>query len=375
MYVISGSALDRANEIAKARNFKVDVYVDAKGELAKHFEVAYTPQLLLFDAAKNLTGSYDDLASVPNGESGALPRLSPVGDSGTELGTAYDVVVMAADEARAREDLKAAREVLHECERHLSEWKDDSDITELNRSAYVKPFEAKGDLLKVIKASLQVSKATDGAFDITWLPLGRMWDDAAREGRLPSKEKIASVLKAVGPDKVEVNGAFVRFTHPDTKIGLGGVAKGWIVDAVFLDLKKRGYDNLIVRIGGDMRTGGRGPDGKWNFRIVDPWDQGRFVGTFDLEDAAVSTSGQYYRYVEIEGKRYGHIIDPRTGWPAPFEGSVSVITHDSAMADALSKALFIMGPETGIAWAKKHPGIEVIYATKDGLKSSLPVAR
>lgn len=375
MYIISGSALDRANEIAKARAFKVDVYVDAKGELAHHFEVTYTPQLLLFDAAGKLTGSYDDLASVPKGESGAVPRLSPVGDSGEELGTAYDVVVMAADEAKAREDLKQAREVLHECERHLSEWKEDSDISELNRTAAIKPFEAKGDLLKIIKASLQVSKATDGAFDITWAPLGKLWEAAARENKLPTNERIEEVLKAVGSDKVEMHGAMVSFKHPDTKLGLGGVAKGWIVDAVFLDLKKRGYDNLVVRIGGDLRTGGTGPEGKWTFRIVDPWDQKKVVGTFDLEDAAVSTSGQYYRFVEIEGKRYGHIIDPRTGWPAAFEGSVSVITHDSAMADALSKALFIMGPEKGIEWVKKHPGIEVIYATKEGLKSTLPVSR
>lgn len=331
--------------------------------------------MLLFDAAGKLAGSYDDLESVPKGESGALPRLSPVGDSGTELGTAYDVVVMAADEKQAAEDLKAAREVLHECERHLSEWKDDSDITELNRSAYVRPFEAKGDLLKIIKASLQVSKATDGAFDITWLPLGKLWDDAAKANKLPTQEEIDAVLKAVGYDKIDLSGSMVSFKHENTKIGLGGVAKGWIVDAVFLSLKKRGYDNLVVRIGGDMRTGGFGPEGKWNFRIVDPWDQSKFVGTFDLEDAAVSTSGQYYRFNEIEGKRYGHIIDPRTGWPATFEGSVSVITHDSAMADALSKALFIMGPEKGIEWVKAHKGIEVIYATKDGLKSSLEVAK
>jgi thiamine biosynthesis lipoprotein len=373
VYIISGSALDRANEIAKARNFKVDVYVDAKGELAKHFEVTYTPQLLLFDAARKLSGSYDDLDSVPKGESGALPRFNPVGDSGTELGTAYDVVIMAADETKAIEDLKAAREVLHVCERHLSEWKNDSDITELNRSAFVKPFEAKGDLLKIIKASLQVSKATDGAFDITWLPLGKLWDDAAKANKLPTKEEIDAVLKAVGYDKIELSGSLVSFKHENTKIGLGGVAKGWIVDAVFLELKKRGYENLIVRIGGDMRTCGTGPEGKWNFRITDPWDQSKFVGTFDLEDAAVSTSGQYFRFNEIEGKRYGHIIDPRTGWPATFEGSVSVITHDSAMADALSKALFIMGPEKGIEWVKKHPGIEVIYATSEGLKSTLNV--
>ena len=298
-------------------------------------------------------------------------KLLPVGDTGTELGTAYDVVVMAADEPKAIEDLKAAREVLRECERHLSEWKDDSDISELNRSAGSRPFEAQGDLLKIIKASLEVSKATDGAFDITWLPLGKLWEDAAKANKLPSKAQVNAVLSAVGYQKIEIDGKLVSFKHPDTKIGLGGVAKGWIVDAVFLCLKKRGYDNLVVRIGGDMRTGGQGPDGKWTFRITDPFDTSKFVGTFNLEDAAVSTSGQYYRYVEIEGKRYGHIVDPRTGYPCEFEGSVSVITHDSAMADALSKAMFILGPEDGIKWVKKHPGIEVIYATRDGIKSSI----
>jgi thiamine biosynthesis lipoprotein len=281
------------------------------------------------------------------------------------------VIVMAADVEKARKDLAAARQVVLEAESHLSEWKYDTDISRLNREGGRGPVEVEGDLLKLITASIRVTEATDGAFDVTWLPLKNVWKEAAAESRLPSEATLKTVLEAVGSDNIVVDGSHVSFRNPLTQIGLGAVAKGWIVDAVFLHLKAAGYDNLIVNIGGDLRTAGQGPDGPWTFQIMDPFEPSRVAGTFELADGSVATSGNYLRYVEIEGKRYGHIFDPRTGYPAEFDGSVSVFTVDCAMADALATALFVMGPEKGMQWVKEHPGVEVIYATRDGLKSSV----
>jgi thiamine biosynthesis lipoprotein len=368
-YVIAGSDAESAAELAEKRAIQVTVYADPEGRFSDYYAVERTPTVLVFDAAGKLTGTHASIDDL--GEDSRAEKLKPISDSGREIGTSYDVVVMAADEQQARRDLASAREVVHEAERHLSEWNPESDLSKLNRGAAQNAVEAKGDLLRLITASRKVSDATYGAFDITWLPLGAVWQEARRSRVLPTEEKIRSTLEAVGPDKVAVDGSMVRFTHPDTKIGLGAVAKGWIVDAVFLHLRKRGYENLIVNIGGDLRTAGVGPDGAWTFQIKDPYNPDSVIGTFELQDGSVATSGNYARYVEIDGKRYGHILDPRTGWPAPFDGSVSVLTPDCAMADALSTALFVIGPEEGMKWAGKNPGVRVIYATREGLISNL----
>lgn len=365
IYVIAGCKPDRAAELARERRIKLPVYADPDGKFSDYFSVKATPALALIDADGNLVGAYGGIDEVPG------DKLTPVADSGREIGTTYDVVVMAADDAKARQDLADARKVVHAAEMELSEWKDDSTLSRLNREAGTGPVEVTGDLLKIITASTQVSRATDGAFDITWLPLKKLWDDAARAGAPPADNAISEALRAVGYDKVSVEGSTVGFKHPQTRIGLGAVGKGWIVDAVFLFLRKRGYENMIVNIGGDLRTCGHGPDGPWTFTVMDPFDAAHAAGKFDLQDGSVATSGNYMRYLEIAGKRYGHILDPRTGRPATFEGSVSVFAPDCAMADALATALFVMGPEEGLDWARKHPGVEVVYAGRDGLQSTL----
>lgn len=369
MYVVSGVNATRTNELALERKIALDVYADPDGAFADFYGVESTPTLIMFNAAGALVGSYRKLAELPGAD--APPANVPVAvtDSGKELGTSYDVVVMATNTTRARADLASAREVLRKSEAHLSEWQNDSDISRLNENGFAGPVEVPDDLLQIIKASKKVSAATSGAFDITWLPLDDLW----KSDTLPTDAEVARALEAVGPDKVVVEDSEVSFTHKQTRIGLGAVAKGWIVDAVFLHLVDKGYKNLIVNIGGDIRTAGQGRDGPWTFKLMDPFNRAEAMATFDLQDGSVATSGNYFRYRVIDGKRYGHILDPRTGWPAKFEGSVSVFTRDCAMADALATALFVMGPDEGLQWAKDYPDVDVIYATEEGLRASFPL--
>jgi FAD:protein FMN transferase len=371
-YIVAGSEPERAAEIVAERKIVLPVYADPDGTFSDHHGVRVTPSVLVFDTHGQLVGRYDSIEALPPESESALPRkLEAVVDSGSEIGTSYDVVVMASDVEKAREDLAAARRVVFDAESHLSEWKYDTDLSRLNREGGNGPVDVPADLLKLITASIKVSEATGGVFDITWLPLGSIWKQAAAEGRLPTEEALKTVLAAVGSDNIVIDGSTVSFKNPLTQVGLGAVAKGWIVDAVFLHLKKAGYENLIVNIGGDLRTGGEGPDGPWTFQIMDPYEPSRVAGTFELRDGAVATSGNYLRYLEIDGKRYGHILDPRTGWPPEFDGSVSAFASDCAMADALATALFVMGPEEGLMWVKANPGVDAIYATRQGLLSSI----
>ncbi len=366
VYVVAGCDTARAAALVNQRGIELPTHVDPQGAVSDHFEVVSTPTVLVFDGSRGLQARHRGIHDV------ASVRLEPVTDSGSELGTSYDVVVLAADEATARRHLAEARKVVHDAEMKLSEWKQDSELSRLNRRAAIEPVEVGPELLKLISASKQVAQATGGAFDITWLPLGDLWEQSRSQSRVPTDTELREVMQSVGHDKVVVEGSTVRFTHPRTRIGLGGVGKGWIADAVFLHLHKRGYDNLVVNIGGDLRASGHGPDGPWTFNVTDPYDTTRTAGAFELDGGAVATSGNYARFTEIDGKRYGHILDPRTGMPASFDGSVTVLAPDCAMADALATAMFVMGPEQGMAWARKNPGVQVIFATRNGLLTTLP---
>jgi len=164
----------------------------------------------------------------------------------------------------------------------------------------------------------------------------------------------------------------IKFHHPQTQIGVAGVAKGWIVDALYWKLLDMGYENFFVNIGGDLRAAGKDLNNRpWQFHIADPRNPDNLLATLHASDISIATSGNYSRYRKIRGKKYGHILDPRTGFPPPFHGSVTVLTRDTAMADALATAFFVMGPDTGIEFAKTVDGVEVVFATKDGLKTTL----
>lgn len=301
-------------------------------------------------------------------------RLIEVSDSGRELGTSYDVVVRTTRNLRSRAeaDLAEARDLCRELEAQLSEWRPDSEISEVNRWAAREAVRVSEPLLRLIQGAAQVSQLTGGAFDITWKPLGNLWDAAAASGRLPGEGHIEETLAEVGWRYVSVTDGSVRFQREGVQLGIAGVAKGWIIDAVFLFLRDRGYEHIIVNIGGDLRTCGRGPgDGRRTFLIADPHHPDRSAGLLEVDDTAIATSGNYLRRREIEGQLIGHILDPRTGRPPAFTGSVTVLTRDAAMADALATALFVMGPAEGLALARRLDGVDAVFVTPEGTESTL----
>lgn len=296
-------------------------------------------------------------------------------DEGHELGTSWavEVLVHPGDEARARADIAAAHALCQRLEGVFSEWRSDSELSRLNRRAGGGPVAVSDPLRHLLTGALEVARATDGAFDPTWLPLGALWDRAADADRPPTAEALAAALGQVGWRHVVVDASGVRFDQPDVRLGLGGVAKGWIIDAVYLDLRRRGYTSLVVNLGGDLRGSGPSADGSARVvRVADPWLPRRTATTFEIHDGAVATSGNYRRRRVVGDRSVGHILDPRSGQPPDFDGSVTVLTRDAAMADALATALFVMGPERGLAFARATPGVDAVFVTRDGVKTTLP---
>ena len=367
--IFSGSAAPVVDALLRKEQFapeRVRVLVDERGGLARRFDVAATPTLVLLSADGERVGTWTHLDEV------TLPSsaLLEVRDGGSELGTSYDVLVLARNRERAELDLAAVRSEVHRLEGILSEWQPDSELSSLSRSEETW-VEVSDPLARVLSGALHVAEVTGGAYDPTWLPLGELWDAAERSGEVPTPDVLGETLERVGFERVEIAEGRVRLA-PGTQLGLGGVAKGWIVDAVAHGLRERGYRRFVVNLGGDLRTSGRDATGaRWQFQIADPWSPERAVTSLDLEDVAVATSGQTYRARTIGDQRIGHILDPRTGQPAAFEGSVTVVAEDAALADALATALFVMGPDEGLSLVRSVEGLEAVFVTRSGVRSSL----
>ncbi|MEQ8768148.1 MAG: FAD:protein FMN transferase [Planctomycetota bacterium] len=377
-FILSGSALESAEELAEERELGLELLVDAEGAAAEALGVVGTPTFVLYKADGRLAGSFAELEEVATALSktarteGQGPRHRVV-DSGRELGTSYDVLVIAEDAERARRDLWELRQDLARLERQLSEWREDSEIAHINRVASQETVSCSDEMMRILKGALHVSRATGGCFDITWRPLGELWDEAERRGQLPTSVELAAALELVGSDRVELRDATLRFRRDGVRLGIAGVAKGWIIDVLAKELEESGYRDFVVNLGGDVRVSGRDELGRpWRIAVRSPFDPTRSLFELELENGALATSGNAFRYRTIAGRSYGHLLDPRTGQPAELEGSVTVLAPDAAMADALATALFVMGPIDGLAFARRQDGLEALYVTRDGILSTLP---
>jgi len=230
----------------------------------------------------------------------------------------------------------------------MSVFEDPSDVTSINHS-YQHPVKIGADTYQLIQESLDYWRITGGRFDITVGPLVELWRGVKDGSALPSEEEIRSLQKAVGPQNIRLlEGNRVETLNPQTHVDLGGIAKGYAVDEAARILRAHGFEDFFIDAGGDDYVGGMSCENRlWRVGIEHPRIPGKLIRVVGLTDAAVTTSGDYEQYKEIGGKRYSHIIDPSTGWPAQGPVSATVIAPTAAAADALSTALSVMPPEEG----------------------------
>ncbi len=269
------------------------------------------------------------------------------------------------DEAALRAAFAASVAEVARLESLLSEWRSDSEVGRVNQNSgqwvRVGP-----ELLTVLDRSLWAGRISEGTFDVTFQVLSDIWKfGTAQEPnpRVPSREEIEARRARVDYRRIELDRAGSRVRIPSGfRLGLGGIAKGYIVDAAARVLRRHGLTAFLVQAGGDLYGAGRKPDGSpWVSGIQDPRGKpGSFFATIELEDRAFSTAGDYARAFHVNGKRYHHIIDPRTGYPATASRSVTVWAPDALTADAIDDAVFILGPEKGLALAESLDGVGVV---------------
>ena len=262
------------------------------------------------------------------------------------LGTLVDVTVFAPDDDRAMDAAAAAFSEIARLEAIFSTYRDDSEISRLN-GAGGEWLSLSPETLVVLSAATRISERSGGAFDVTVGPLVGLWRQAEERGSLPTEEEFRISRAAIGFRKVEIDEAGGRARLlGGVRVDPGGIAKGYIVDRACEALLRAGADGGIVNAGGDLRFAGRVDEATRRLRIREPRDPGATRVDLPLPGlTAVATSGNYERAYEIRGKRYGHILDPRTGRPAEGAESVTVTADSALLADAWATAVFVGGLE------------------------------
>ena len=204
----------------------------------------------------------------------------------------------------------------------------------------------------LVKTALDIARQTDGAFDVTVYPLVELWGFYGKNPSLPADRDIRALLPHVGWRKLDVRDGRITKADPAVRIDLGGIAKGYAVGEAVKTIRAAGIQSALVDAGGDIYAIGTSNGKPWKIGIRDPRGDG-VIGSLEVSDLTVVTSGDYERYFETNGVRYHHILDPKTGYPARGLRSATVITVDAALGDGLSTAIFVLGREKGLAFLEK----------------------
>lgn len=283
------------------------------------------------------------------------------------MGTFFEIEIIAENENAIKQIIELSFSEIKRIEKLLSRFINESEISLLNRKAPNHPVKISSEVFNLIELSIKYFHLTEGLFDITICPLLEVWQKSELAGYIPSDGEIKNTLQLVGlgnivldPDKKTV-----FFQKQNVKIDLGGVGKGYAIDKVVNILKKHNIQQAMINAGGQYYILGEDFDNDFSLiGIENPLKPGEIITKVELKNESISTSGNYERFFYIGEKKYGHIINPFTGYPANELNIVSVLSTDPIIADVLSTALFVMG-EKGMKLVEKTPNTEAIMITTE----------
>jgi thiamine biosynthesis lipoprotein len=280
------------------------------------------------------------------------------------MGNHFEITAISEDEFLAGSAIEAAAEEIRRIERLLTTFKDDSETNLINRNAGIAPVCVSDETFHIIARSIKISSVTQGSFDITYGSLDkRFWNFDSEMKALPSKEVARKMVKLINYKNIvldEVNNT-VMLKHAGMRIGFGGIGKGYAAEKAKHVMRHMGIKSGVVNASGDLTAWGYQPNGKpWTIGIVKPDGSGEVFSYLNITNMAVATSGNYEKFAVIEGKRYSHTIDPRTGFPVRGIKSVTIITTNAEFADAMATPVMIMGIEAGLCMIDQMNDIEAV---------------
>ena len=280
------------------------------------------------------------------------------------MGNAFEISVVGEDPDLGNQQIEAAITEIQRVEALLSTYQDASDTNQINRSAGIEPVCVHAETLALISRSLKISHLTQGAFDITYGSIDkRLWNFDKTMTALPDAEMAKQSVHLINYKNILLNkeARTVMLKHKGMRIGFGGIGKGYAADKARTLLKEMGVGAGIVNASGDMAVWGQQPDGRpWTVGIADPNNAHQIFSYLEISDMAVATSGNYEKFVFIDGEKYSHTIDPKTGLPVRGIKSVTIFSPMAEVADAMATPVTVMGIRAGLNMVDQIKGVECI---------------
>ncbi len=281
------------------------------------------------------------------------------------MGGRFDITLVAKDSQTARQHIDTVIAEISRIENLISDWKPHTQVSELNRNAGIKPVKVEEELLDLTERALKISEITNGAFDISFAAMDRIWKFDGSMTEMPSPELVKKAKEKVGYKNIVLNkdSSTIFLKLKGMKIGFGALGEGYAADRCREIMLAKGIEAGLINATGDIVAWGTRPDGRpWIVGVNDPFHIGDLVATVPV-NGAITTSGSYEKYAMIDGKRYAHIINPATGYPATGLTSVTVTGPRGEFANALSTSLMVLGKKKGLRLLKKYPTYKALLIT------------
>ena len=286
-----------------------------------------------------------------------------------KMGSRFELTVVHEDRAVAEAAVEAAYAEIDRLEQMISSWSPASETSRINLKAGLEAVPVSSELFFLIGRALKVSQLTNGFFDISFAAMGHLWNFKADPPVVPDSESIEAALGLVDYRKIllDASARTVFLEAPGMRIGFGAIGKGFAANQAVKLLKSMGIKSGVVNAGGDLLLFGRQENGDpWSVAIADPRNPDHVFLRLHLTDHAIVTSGDYESYFFKDGKRYSHIINPKTGYPASQLQSVTILCPDAELADALATAVFVMGPVEGMELVNRLKNVECLMVDAEG---------
>ncbi|MFQ5485277.1 MAG: FAD:protein FMN transferase [Desulfobacterales bacterium] len=284
------------------------------------------------------------------------------------MGVRFEITAVSDNEKLARKSIDAAIDEITRIEKVISSWDANSETSEVNRNAGIQPVEVSQELFDLIRRSKKVSKLTRGIFDISYASMDRIWKFDGSMNSVPDSADVASSVAKIGFNNIILDSQkrTIFLKEKGMKIGFGAIGKGYAANKASDVMKGMGINSGLVNAGGDLITWGKMEnDEDWRIGIANPKEKDNIFSWLIVSEMAVVTSGNYEKFFMVDGKKYSHIINPRTGYPATGTKSVTIICPNAELADALATSVFILGKKDGIDLIDQLKGIECLIVTDD----------
>ena len=287
----------------------------------------------------------------------------------TLMGSRFQITLVDKDSISAEQNIDKAVAEITRIENLISEWRPETQISQVNQNAGIKPIKVDKEVFDLTKKGIYFSKLTDGAFDISIVAMDKIWkfDDSMDE--LPSEQAIKESVRHVGYQNIilDSTNSTIFLRNPGMKIGFGSIGKGYAADKTRDLMKSMGVKAGIIDASGDISTWGTQPDGKpWAIGINNPFNDHKMAAVLYFKENAVTTSGSYEKYAEIHGKRYSHIMNPKTGYPSTGLTSVTITGPNATMANGFSTSIMVLGEKEGLKLLKQFPEYHYLLITDKG---------